>query len=92
MRPANPRCHKAQIAKPRAAREIISFQPARPFVELNCANLSEQLVEAELFSYRRGAFTGADRDHAGLLVKSLQRVKMFHKIFDNRLFLLFLGE
>jgi transcriptional regulator with GAF, ATPase, and Fis domain len=54
--------------KTMSAREIHrhSARAARPFMELNCANLSEQLVEAELFGYRKGAFTGADRDHKGL--------------------------
>ena len=54
--------------KTRSAREIhrLSARSTRPFMELNCANLPEQLVEAELFGYRKGAFTGADRDHKGL--------------------------
>jgi transcriptional regulator with GAF, ATPase, and Fis domain len=54
--------------KTMSAREIHrrSARSSRPFMELNCANLTEQLVEAELFGYRKGAFTGADRDHKGL--------------------------
>jgi DNA-binding NtrC family response regulator len=36
-----------------------------PFLAINCAGIPEPLLEAELFGYERGAFTGADSRHIG---------------------------
>jgi DNA-binding NtrC family response regulator len=38
---------------------------AKPFITVDCASLSPGLVASELFGHERGAFTGADRRHAG---------------------------
>jgi DNA-binding NtrC family response regulator len=38
-----------------------------PFVTVNCAAIPEPLIESELFGYEKGAFTGADSAHMGLI-------------------------
>ncbi len=59
-----------------------SHRANRPFVTINCAALPEQLVERELFGHRKGAFTGANEDRAGLF-----------EVADNRtLFIDEIGE
>ena len=41
-------------------------QRVQPFIAVNCASLSESLLEAELFGHERGAFTGAVRTKRGV--------------------------
>jgi DNA-binding NtrC family response regulator len=42
-----------------------SKRAAMPFVPVNCGALAEHLVESQLFGHRKGAYTGAERDHKG---------------------------
>ena len=43
-----------------------SSRRSRPWVDINCAALPENLVESELFGYEKGAFSGADSSKPGL--------------------------
>jgi len=58
---------KALVAR---SLHIGSPRAAGPFVEVNCAALPEQLIEAELFGAERGAYTGAHQKRTGLVTQA----------------------
>jgi DNA-binding NtrC family response regulator len=45
----------------------LSIRREKPFVVVHCGAIPETLLESELFGYEKGAFTGADRSHPGLI-------------------------
>jgi transcriptional regulator with GAF, ATPase, and Fis domain len=53
-----------------------------PFVALNCAALPEQLLEAELFGYERGAFTGATQSKPGQLEQAAGGVLFLDEVAE----------
>lgn len=58
--------------KDMAARAIHNYSDRRDrsFVAVNCPNLPENILESELFGYRRGAFTHATQDKKGLFLEA----------------------
>jgi transcriptional regulator with GAF, ATPase, and Fis domain len=57
------------VGKELIARAAYSLSPrhGREFIPFNCGDVTPELIASELFGYRRGAFTGADRDHKGVI-------------------------
>jgi DNA-binding NtrC family response regulator len=59
----------------------LSGRPGR-FVAVNCGALAENLVESELFGYRKGAFSGAAEDRPGLVRSSDQGTLLLDEVGD----------
>ena len=53
-----------------------------PFISINCSAIPENLLESELFGYRKGAFTGAASDKKGLITMADQGTLFLDEIGD----------
>jgi len=60
----------------------LSGRAARSFVTVNCAGLSRELLESELFGHERGAFTGAVAAKPGLLELTHEGTLLFDEIAE----------
>ncbi|WP_329743177.1 PEP-CTERM-box response regulator transcription factor [Dyella sp. A6] len=69
------------------ARAIHRLSPRRdkPFVAINCAAIPENLLEAELFGYEKGAYTGAHKQTKGKIEMAANGTLMLDEIGDMAL-------
>ncbi len=67
-----------------AARMIhkLSNRAGKPFVAVNCPAIPENILESELFGYRKGAFTGATSDREGLFQTAHEGTLFLDEIGD----------
>lgn len=67
-----------------AARMIhnLSLRTGKPFVAVNCPAIPENILESELFGYRKGAFTGANSDREGLFQAAQEGTLFLDEIGD----------
>ena len=65
--------------------EVVHYNSQRkdkPFISINCSAIPENLLESELFGYRKGAFTGATADKKGLITMADQGTLFLDEIGD----------
>ena len=65
-----------------AAFHTESQRASGPFIRINCAAIPHELIESELFGYKKGAFTGADRDKRGLIEAARGGTLLFDEIAE----------
>ncbi len=61
----------------------LSLRKDEPFLAINCGALPDTLLESELFGYKAGAFTGADKDKPGLFAASGKGTIFLDEIGDT---------
>ena len=61
---------------------IMSARAGKPFIPVNSAAIPENLLEAELFGYKKGAFTGAGENRTGLIEAAHQGTLFLDEIAD----------
>ena len=54
----------------------------KPFIAINCAAIPDNLLESELFGHKKGAFTGADKNHIGMIETASQGTLFLDEIGD----------
>ncbi|MGB5519966.1 MAG: sigma 54-interacting transcriptional regulator, partial [Gammaproteobacteria bacterium] len=59
-----------------------STRCSNPFVAINCAAIPCNLLESELFGHKKGAFTGADKNHTGMIETADQGTLFLDEIGD----------
>ena len=67
-----------------AARLIVekSARREQPFIAVNCGAIPENLMESEFFGYRKGAFTGAEKDREGFFHAANQGTLLLDEVAD----------
>ncbi len=59
-----------------------SLRASGPFIRINCAAIPHELIESELFGYKKGAFTGADRNKRGLIEAASEGTLLLDEIAE----------
>ena len=64
-----------------------SHRAKLPFIRINCAAIPGELIESELFGYRKGSFTGAHNDRRGLIEATMGGTLLLDEIAEMPVYL-----